>query len=266
MRDYGKVHTSFWSSSNIRKLSDDARTMALYLLTCPHGTLVGVFRLPDGYATEDLQWSAERVSVTLSELLDNGFCNRCETTKWVWIRKFLEWNPPENPNQRKAAAKLAAQIPDSCSWKREFSMAYVEILGEEGDRKTNRSGTLQKPLRNQEQEQEQEQKKKDSAEKKFLDACASPPVVSIPLIDGSEHGITDGEVSELSKAYPAVDVPQQLRHIREWCKANPAKRKTKRGVAGFIVRWLGKAQDQGGAGPRSIAGNTATSTAFAGAI
>ena len=59
MRDYGKVHTSFWTSDSIRELSEDARMLALYLLTCPHATIAGVFRLPDGYACEDLQWSAE---------------------------------------------------------------------------------------------------------------------------------------------------------------------------------------------------------------
>jgi hypothetical protein len=120
MRDYGKVHTSFWSSSNIRELSEDGRALALYLLTCPHGTIAGVFRLPDGYACEDMQWTPERVSKGFAELLSNGFANRCGTTKWAWVTKHLEWNPPENPNQRKAIAKVAGSVPDECSWKREF--------------------------------------------------------------------------------------------------------------------------------------------------
>jgi len=149
MRDYGKVHTSFWSSPNIRSLSDDGRTMALYLLTCPHGTIAGVFRLPDGYACEDLKWSSERVCKTLDELFRNGFSNRCETTKWVWVRKHLEWNPPENPNQRKAAAKIARQIPDECAWKPEFTRVCGESLGIEpiADREPlhNPSETLSKP-------------------------------------------------------------------------------------------------------------------------
>src|SRR5690242_2355295 len=101
MRDYGRVHSTFWSSQTIASLSDDGKLLALYLLTCSHSTIAGVFRLPDGYIAEDLGWTAERVSEGLTELLAKGFANRCETTKWVWLVKHLKWNPPENPNQRK---------------------------------------------------------------------------------------------------------------------------------------------------------------------
>ncbi len=111
MRDYGKVHTSFWTSDTIRTMSECARSLALYLLTCPHGTISGAFRLPDGYVCDDIQWSSERVAEGFMELLAKGFANRCETTKWVWINKHFEWNKPENPNQIKSAAKIAESIP-----------------------------------------------------------------------------------------------------------------------------------------------------------
>lgn len=129
----------------------------MYLLTCPHGTIAGVFRLPDGYACEDLQWSPERVVEGFAELFRNGFANRCETTKWVWVIKHLEWNPPENPNQRKSAAKVSMQIPDDCAWKADFMRVCGESLGLELAPKTNGSATVPQPLPNQEQEQEQEQ-------------------------------------------------------------------------------------------------------------
>ena len=156
MRDYGKVHTSFWASANIRQLSEDGRTLAMYLLTCPHGTIAGVFRLPDGYASEDLQWASERVRDGFAELLASGFANRCETTKWVWVIKHLEWNPPENPNQRKSAAKVAAQIPDECAWKLAFMRVSGESLGVEWSPPSNPYETVKQPFLNQEQEQEQE--------------------------------------------------------------------------------------------------------------
>lgn len=129
MRDYGKVHTSFWTSSNIRQLSEDARTLAMYLLTCPHGTIAGVFRLPDGYACEDLQWGSERVREGFHELSISGFATRCDVTKWVWIAKHFEWNPPENPNQRKAIAKVASQVPEECGWRASFIAECGEFFG-----------------------------------------------------------------------------------------------------------------------------------------
>ena len=157
MRDYGKVHTSFWTSATTRSMSEDGRTLAMYLLTAPHGTIAGVFRLPDGYACEDLQWSSERVKEGFDELFRNGFANRCETTKWVRVIKHFEWNPPENPNQRKSVAKIAAQVPDECCWKRSFHSESGHFWGAEPEKKPNPSRTLPEPFLNQEQEQEQEQ-------------------------------------------------------------------------------------------------------------
>lgn len=74
---------------------------------------------------------------------------------------------------------------------------------------------------------------------------APPPVAEIPLADGSEYVVTATKAEEWSTAFPAVDVPQKLLQIRQWCLANPARRKTKRGVETFIVTWLGKEQDSG---------------------
>lgn len=116
MRDYGKVHSTFWSSKTTGLLSDDGKLLALYLMTCSHNTIAGVFRLPDGYISEDIRWEGERVSKGFDELFRNGFAKRCESTKWVWICKHLEWNQPENPNQWKAVQKIAASIPAECSW------------------------------------------------------------------------------------------------------------------------------------------------------
>lgn len=159
MRDYGKVHSQFWASPTIAALSDDGKLLALYLMTCQHNTIAGVFRLPDGYAAEDLGWSPERVRKGFAELFANGFANRCETTKWVWVIKHLEWNPPENPNQRKSATKCASLVPANCVWHKDFLVFIAKALPDE----SNPLPTVPKPLPNQEQEQEQEQKQKGSA-------------------------------------------------------------------------------------------------------
>ena len=75
-----------------------------------------------------------------------------------------------------------------------------------------------------------------------------PPVISIPLNDGSEYGVTTDEINKYSELYPAVDVMQELRSMVGWSDANPSRRKTKSGVKKFINAWLSKAQNQGGRG------------------
>lgn len=73
-----------------------------------------------------------------------------------------------------------------------------------------------------------------------------PPAIGIPLIDGNDHAVTNADVAEWVTAYPGVDVMQQLREMRTWCKANPTNRKTPRGINAFIVKWLGREQDKSG--------------------
>lgn len=121
MRDYGKVHTSFWSSDTLYGLSDDAKLLALYLLTCSHGNMAGVFRLPLAYAAEDMGWVAERLRNGFETLSDAGWLRRDEKTGWTWITKFSKWNKADNPNQQKAIDKQVDQVPDSVSFHAELT-------------------------------------------------------------------------------------------------------------------------------------------------
>ena len=85
--------------------------------------------------------------------------------------------------------------------------------------------------------------KNDSAEPQ---AASTPPAICLPLNDGTEYPVSVEQCHEWAGLYPAIDVIQQLRQMKGWLDANPAKRKTKRGVNAFIVRWLAKEQDRGG--------------------
>lgn len=179
MRDYGKVFSTFWSSSTTAGMTDDAKMLSLYLMTCSHSTIAGVFRLPDGYVSEDLGWSIERVHEGFRELFSKGFANRCETTKWVWVIKHLEWNPPENPNQRKSVAKIATSIPRESCWKLDFMRVCGPLIGIEALPFENPYETLCEGFRNQKQKQKQEQKqeKEDRPARKRSDPV---PTLGIP--------------------------------------------------------------------------------------
>lgn len=164
MRDYGRVYSKFWSSDDIRELTEDGRLLALYLLTCAHGTLAGVCHLPLGYVAEDVQWTFERVAKGFDELLVKGFAKRCERTKWVWVCKYLTWNPPENPNQLKAARKIACNLPEKCGFRTEFQHAFKQhnAAGRIPEQKS--LGTLAQPLPTQDQDQDQYQEQEQEQE------------------------------------------------------------------------------------------------------
>lgn len=75
---------------------------------------------------------------------------------------------------------------------------------------------------------------------------STPPVICLPLNDGSDYAVTEEQCQEWAGLYPAVDVIQQLRKMKGWLDAHPKRRKTKRGIKAFIVNWLSKEQDRGG--------------------
>ena len=77
-------------------------------------------------------------------------------------------------------------------------------------------------------------------------AASMPPVIFLPLNDGTEYPVSREQCHEWAGLYPAVDVIQQLRQMRAWLIANPRKKKTKSGINRFIVTWLSKEQDRGG--------------------
>ena len=82
----------------------------------------------------------------------------------------------------------------------------------------------------------------------------SQPAILLPLNDGGEFPIFRAKVDEWTTLYPAVDVMQELRHMRGWLLENRSKRKTKHGIGRFIVAWLSREQDSNRA---SIGSSTA---------
>lgn len=148
MREYGKIHSSFWTSQDIRDVGEDGRTLAAYLLTSPHSNMLGCFRIPPAYVSEDLKWPMERVQEGFAKLSSKGFATLSEGSFWIVIHKFLKWNQPENPNVVKAAIKLFDQIPDGCGVKPLLAKAIKEYEPRFPVEKLNPLKTLCKPFPN----------------------------------------------------------------------------------------------------------------------
>ena len=82
-------------------------------------------------------------------------------------------------------------------------------------------------------------------------AADAPPVISLPLNDGTFFDVSENDRAKWSQLYPNVDVLQQLRNMAGWCDANPTKRKTRGGIKRFITAWLAREQDKGGKAPKN---------------
>lgn len=74
---------------------------------------------------------------------------------------------------------------------------------------------------------------------------STPPVILLPLNDGTNYPITEEQCHEWAGLYPAVDVIQQLRNMKGWLDSSPDRRKTRRGILRFVTGWLSREQNTG---------------------
>ncbi|MBW1706590.1 MAG: hypothetical protein JRJ86_15720 [Deltaproteobacteria bacterium] len=120
MSEYSKIQNHIWHSKTFNQLSDNAKFLWLYLLTCPHGNLVGLYVLKSGYAQEDLGWTLKKFNKAFDELLTVPLSNGCRglikydaENSLVLIKNYLEHNGLRNPNQIKAGVKKISDLPHS---------------------------------------------------------------------------------------------------------------------------------------------------------
>lgn len=116
---YQKIFTHFWHDEKVRRLSDDAKLLFLYILTSPHSNCVGIFYLPDSYIIGDLMWTPERLREPFRELLREGFLKRSRNGYLVAISNHLKYNSLDNPNQVVSAVKSIETLPTD----------YIDISG-----------------------------------------------------------------------------------------------------------------------------------------
>lgn len=73
---------------------------------------------------------------------------------------------------------------------------------------------------------------------------SEPAVITLILNDKSQFPVTETDIRNWQELYPAVNILQELRNMKGWLDANPAKRKTKAGIRRFINGWLSREQDK----------------------
>ena len=104
---YYRIGSSVWHEFT----TDDTRLMALYVLTCRHRTTEGLFLLPMGYASADLDWPEKRVRKALDAILDNGLARYDEKARVCFIVQALKWQSPGSELQVRGAITRLLPLP-----------------------------------------------------------------------------------------------------------------------------------------------------------
>lgn len=92
-----------------------------------------------------------------------------------------------------------------------------------------------------------------AGQSKASDPPGDPPVLTYPVVGdpaAPSWPLTRTYLAELSAAYPHLDALVECRQALAWVNANPAKKKTARGMKTFLVGWLGRSQNAGRAAGR----------------
>ena len=252
MRDYAKVEPKMWHGQtlkNLRRKGPEALVVGFYLMTSPSSNMLGLYSQPILYMAHETGLGIEGAMKGLQHCIEASLCSYDDESEMVWVHEMARYQIASELKASdlrcKGIQKEYDGLPDN-PFLGAFFDRYVKDFHLSNRREfgVKSSGTTQaptKPLPSQEQEQEQEQE--NICADLLSESPQSLSEFAIPLVDSTEYRVPERELAEWVSAFPAVDVEQELRQMRAWVMANPTKRKTRRGVSAFIVRWLSKAQD-----------------------
>lgn len=115
MASYYPISPMFWRDELVRLWLRDGldRTvlLALYLLTCRHRNLEGLYLLPWGWVEADLGWEADCVAEQAARLMDTRFIEYDQGPEVVFVRNALKYQQPKSERQIKGAITALREVP-----------------------------------------------------------------------------------------------------------------------------------------------------------
>lgn len=207
MRDYGIVSPKFWIGETGKSLRGNpaAQVLALYLMTCPHANMIGVFHCPMVYMMHETGLDSEGASKALASLIEADYCTYEEASETVFVHRMAAFQIAERlkpDDKRVKGVEREWSNIDSKPIKTKFFAIYSIAfhLPKEGEEQ-NPIEAPSKALASQEQDQEQDQEQ------------------SIPTADKSASSFPG--FCEFWKTWPSTDRKQAKgKCLGAWKKAH----------------------------------------------
>lgn len=260
-----KLKEDFFSSMRIKKLrrlaGGDTYTiiyLKLQLVAMKNDGIISFSGLENNIAEElalELDEEVENVRVTLSYLLSCGLAETSDDIHFFFPYAVENTGTDTTAAQRMRRARAAqkAALPEgrgeqcSPSVPQSFPERSPDI-----DREKELEGEVEVEVEVEvEREGEVPSLRSGTSPGDTGPQTVPPPVIVLPLNDGTGYAVSQEQSQEWAGLYPAVDVIQQLRNMKGWLDANPTRRKTKKGILRFVNAWLSKEQDRGGSRQQS---------------
>lgn len=117
MASYYPVSPMFWRDQEVRAWLaaglNETVLLALYLLTCRHRNLEGLYLLPWGWVENELVWEAEFVAEQAARLTAAGFIQYDAGPEVVFVRNALKYQQPKSERQIKGAISALKEVPEN---------------------------------------------------------------------------------------------------------------------------------------------------------
>lgn len=111
MRDFSKINPSLWASKRFTKLDDIGKLFYLYCLSSPQSNSCGCYRLPIGYAMEDLGWNQEQVIYGIDTVSDTNLIQYNQHESVIYIDRWYDYNAPSNPKHSMKVINELSCVP-----------------------------------------------------------------------------------------------------------------------------------------------------------
>ena len=241
-RDYGKVYPRFWTAGTGKELRGDieSQLLALYLITCPHANMIGVFHCPIMYMAHETGLTEEGASKALRRLQEGGFCTFDALDDVIWVHEMAahQIGPLASPKDKQVIGlrKQVEQIAQPAIREAFTERYHADFHLIFSPKTASPIEAPCKPLRSQEQEQEQEQEKKKKTNGHFS------PIVYLRTKGVEEQAATDWITLRRAKKLPAtltaingIEDEAGKAHLT---LAQAVTECCHRGWAGFKASWL----------------------------
>lgn len=223
MRDYSKVSPRYWIGSTGKKLrkSPHGLIVSMYLMTCSHANMLGLYYLPLVYLAHETGLPTAAALQGLESAIDAGFCGYDHESECVWVYEMARFQVGEQlkpaDNQVKGVQRDYDNLPDN-PFLSEFYDKYQAVFhmsNRRGQPKpvagilaaSHLSGStiqapgqahhaiasppdkpLNKPLASQEQEQAQEQEQQQDHAQDLKKINTAAPVLKDSTAEGQDSG------------------------------------------------------------------------------
>jgi hypothetical protein len=163
MRDYSKVSPQFWIGATGKKLRTygiEAQLVAMYLMTCSHANMIGMYYLPKIYIAHECGLDIEGASKGLLSAIEAGFCSYDEASEVVWVHEMATYQIGEQLTEKDLRVKGVQN-----EYNAQPESPYLKPFFDKYNDKFLMSSCRgieapSKPLVSQEHEQEHEQEQK----------------------------------------------------------------------------------------------------------